>query len=129
MARGGGQDRQRDKLLVWGLLHPVPGNGLGCGKGLSPLQTAAVPLRAEVPREDPSRNPEWPAGPLSKGVKEEEGQVAQTSHQLPPWPPPSRPWPNRHLGLGVIFPASASRLGAEGWSLGPRCPLPLSHPG
>lgn len=60
-ARGGGQDGQRDELLVPGLPHPVLGNGLGCGEGLSALQTAAVSLRAEVPREGRSRSPKRPA--------------------------------------------------------------------
>lgn len=99
LARSGLQDRQRDELLVLGLLHPVPGNGLGCGEGLSPLQTTAVSLRAEVPCEDPAGTPR---SLLSKGVKEEEKQVAQASHQLPHWPPPSKPSPTETLALGHL---------------------------
>lgn len=92
--QGRGQGGQRDELRGLGLLHPVPGSGLGCREGLGSLQTAAVSLRVEVPHvRTRAGTLKAPQAPLSKGVKEEEEQVAQAGHQLSRWPPPSRPWP------------------------------------
>lgn len=52
-----------------------------------------------------------PRGLLSKGMKEEEEQVARASHQLPRWPPPSKPWPTETLALGSPSLPELTELG------------------